>query len=936
MTSVFRSILPDSSAKTEDVDDGDYSVEYSFAMEYSGPPVSHDIPQVVPIDIRRIPTASVAARAVMLKDFTLPVIQPVVKSDQSKKNVLGESSSGSKTAERSSKVVSSGRVYSRKLDKGSNTEVALATTDGYVRKSNELGGTQNSTDGATLPNDTSHVEGFNGEGIAVISYDKCSNAKSLEASSENSSCDGAEDCVVEPSGLGNRMSAVTFRDSPSIDSISEESDEYENANFRERPVALNDGKKGSCYKCHKRNRFAEKEICLVCGAKYCKNCLVRAMGCMPEGRKCITCIGYPIDESRRGSLGKCSGMLKKLLASDAVNQIMSSELSCEVNQLPSHLICVNGKPLSIGELVMLQSSPNPPKKLRPGKYWYDKVSGFWGKEGEKPSQIISAELNIGYRISEDASNGDTNVLINNRRITKAELWMLQAAGINCEGNIHFWLTADGSCMHEGMNNILGQLWARKRVKIVCAALSLPYPSDTSISDGVEVDKGAAEAVARNLEQKMMNKILLVGSDQSGTSTIFKQAKIVYGVPFSEDEKQSIKFVIQRNVYSYIGILLEGCARFEEDYLVEMRRQQADEPGPSDSGSVDESNIYSLNRKLKAFADWLLQTMVSGNLELIFPAATQMYSPLVEELWKDKAFQATYRRRNELHSLPRAANYFLDRAVEITQIDYEPTQMDILYAEGITTSNGVASMEFSFPKSSLDWYMDSADQNDAAIRLVQWIICKSKHTRLFLLLIASCHCRYQLIRVHLSSLGENCKWLEMFEDVDLVVLCISLTDYDEYHEDMNGVQTNKMVASKNIFESIITHPTLCDKNFLLILNKLDLLEEKIEGAPLTQCPWFQDFNPVISIQQHRPNSIGNPSLAQRAFHFIALKFKRLFTSLTDRKLFVSTGTGLEAESVDRALRYGREILKWNDEMQPVSMNESSCESITMDPSASLYS
>lgn len=376
MTSVFRSILPGSSAKNEDFDDDDYSVEYSFAMEYSGPPVSHDIPQVVPIDVCRIPTASVAARAVMLRDFAVPVIQPVFKSDQSKKNVLGESNSGSETADHSSKVVRSGRVYSRKLDKGSNMEGALAPTDRYVRKYSELGGSERSSGGGTLPNDPSHllgssdVEGFN---------DKCLNAKSLEVSSENSSCDRVEDCVVDPSGLGNRTSAVTFRDSPSINSIYEESDEYENANFRERPLASNDGKKGSCYKCHKRNRFAEKEVCLVCGAKYCKNCLLRAMGCMPEGRKCITCIGYPIDESRRASLGKFSGMMKKLLASDAVNQIMSSELSCEVNQLPSHLICVNGKPLSIGELVMLQSSPNPPKKLRPGKYWYDKVSGFWGK-----------------------------------------------------------------------------------------------------------------------------------------------------------------------------------------------------------------------------------------------------------------------------------------------------------------------------------------------------------------------------------------------------------------------------------------------------------------------------------------------------------------------------------------------------------------------------
>lgn len=55
---------------------------------------------------------------------------------------------------------------------------------------------------------------------------------------------------------------------------------------------------------------------------------------------------------------------------------------------------------------------------------------------------------------------------------------------------------------------------------------------------------------------------------------------MYSVPFSDDEKQNIKFVIQRNVYNYIGILLEGRARFEEDYLVELRRQRVDEPGPA--------------------------------------------------------------------------------------------------------------------------------------------------------------------------------------------------------------------------------------------------------------------------------------------------------------------------------------------------------------------
>ncbi|KAK6143505.1 hypothetical protein DH2020_023853 [Rehmannia glutinosa] len=826
MTSVLRSILPSSSERTEDLDD-DYSVEYSFAIEYNGPPVARDIPQVVPIDVRRIPTASMAARAVVLKNFSLPIIQPIVKSDHSNKKAPAKLNSCSVEAEfqdsegRLDKFGSSVRVVSRKSENGHDD---LDCFSGRL----DVEDLEDECKAGVLYGD---VEDLDDESMADVSYNNSSN-HTISAQ--------------------KNWYYVTFRDLPSSDGNSEQSYHDEPEVSPHRPMVSNDGKKGLCNRCNKTNRFGEKEFCIVCSAKYCKKCVLRAMGSMPEGRKCIPCIGYRIDESKRGLLGKCSRMLRKMLADDAVKQIMSSEISCEVNQLPPHLICVNDKPLSIEELVLLQSCSNPPKKLRPGKYWYDKVSGFWGK----------------------------------------------AAGIHCEGNPHFWVTADGSYQHEGMKNVMGKLWEKKRVRIVCAALSLPFPSDTS-NPGGDVDKDMDKVMTKNLESKMMNKLLLVGCDQSGTSTIFKQAKIVYNVPFSDDEKQNIKFVIQRNVYHYLCILLEGHARFEEEFLIEMRRQRADKPGPSEySEQVDESNIYSFSPRLKAFSDWLLQIMMSGNLEAIFPAATREYSPLIEELWKDKAFQATYKRRNELHTLPRVANYFLDRAVEISRIDYEPSQMDILYAEDITSSNGVASMEFSFPKSSQDGYMESSDENNPTIR------------------------------VHTSSLGENCKWLEMFEDVNLVIYCISLTDYDEYHEDINGIGTNKMMAAKNLFETIITHPTLADKEYLLVLNKYDLLEEKIERVPLSQCDWFQDFNPV----PHSANSNNNPSLAQRGFHYVAVKFKRLFSDLTGRKLFVSRATGLEADSVDNALKYCREILKWDDEMQTVSMNEWSSES--MEPSTSL--
>ncbi|XP_027346318.1 extra-large guanine nucleotide-binding protein 1-like [Abrus precatorius] len=885
-------------------------VEYSFAVEYNGPPPCYDLPRAVPISVDVIPVAAAVAHVPFSDAMSLPVVQPLsapelpgAKFSKDLETPIPEvavSPTSVIAFDRSNDGGGSGRTTVSRTsvivfeDEAAETNEPCELSRENSCEFSELLGRRSSS--ALLRNSNGEKESLSLDFNDSSQRDWASTLSSDYPSSRVSPLKNKE---PDPEPEPDVKHIVTFE----VDSDEEEREVKE----RVKREGMRKGKKGSCYRCLKGNWFNEKEACLVCDAKYCLNCVLRAMGSMPEGRKCVGCIGYPIDESKRGSLGKCSRMLKRLLNHLEVRQVMKAERFCEVNQLPPEYVCVNGNPLSFEELLALQNCSNPPKNLKPGNYWYDKVSGFWGKEGQKPCRIISPHLNVGGPIKPDASNGNTQVFINGREITKVELRMLQLAGVQCAGNPHFWVNEDGSYQEEGQKNTKGCIWGKAGTKLVCALLSLPVPSKSSNSCGFLSSNLVTRTVPEHFEHGIVHKLLLLGYSGSGTSTIFKQTKILYkSTPFSEDERENIKFTIQTNVYAYLGILLEGRERFEEESLGNLKKSQSsvlDTTGTSPK--LGDKTIYSIGTRLKAFSDWLLKTMVLGKLDAIFPAATREYAPLIEELWNDAAIKATYERRNEIELLPSVASYFLERAVEILRTDYEPSDLDILYAEGVTSSNGMASVEFSFPQSAPEETVDTADIHDSLVR-------------------------YQLITVHARGLGENCKWLEMFEDVGLVILCVALSDYDQFSVDGNGCLTNKMILSRKFFEAIVTHPTFEHMDFLLILNKLDEFEKKIEQVPLTQCDWFSDFHPVIS--QHRCsssniNSINNnASLGQLASHYIAVKFKRLYSSLTGRNLHVSLVKGLEPDSVDAALKYAREILKWSEERPNFSLSDNSMYSI----------
>ncbi|XP_068440065.1 guanine nucleotide-binding protein subunit alpha-13-like [Clinocottus analis] len=260
--------------------------------------------------------------------------------------------------------------------------------------------------------------------------------------------------------------------------------------------------------------------------------------------------------------------------------------------------------------------------------------------------------------------------------------------------------------------------------------------------------------------KRLVKILLLGAGESGKSTFLKQMRIIHGQDFDQQAREDFRATIYSNVIKGVRVLVDAREKLHIPW------------GDPDNQKHGDSLMAIDTRSAK---------MASGQLET---SVFLRYLSAIRALWDDSGIQNAYDRRREFQ-LGESVKYFLDNLDKLGELEYVPTQQDILLARKPT--KGIHEYDFEIKNVP-----------------------------------------FKMVDVG-GQRSERRRWFECFDSVTSILFLVSSSEYDQVL--MEDRQTNRLRESLDIFETIVNNRVFINVSIILFLNKTDLLEEKVKNVPL---------------------------------------------------------------------------------------------------------
>ncbi|KAG6919341.1 hypothetical protein DXG01_006887 [Tephrocybe rancida] len=329
-----------------------------------------------------------------------------------------------------------------------------------------------------------------------------------------------------------------------------------------------------------------------------------------------------------------------------------------------------------------------------------------------------------------------------------------------------------------------------------------------------IDEALKQEAQRKKEaRKLEVSVLLLGQSESGKSTLHKQFQLFYASHTLERERPSWRPAVYLNIIRAARTLLDGL----EHEVAQSIDNPPDPDFPISKGITDEVMGMSmilqplleaesplalelnggLTGRASAYARYGWQALInprrssSDTLTDLTPGALRVaemlrsHAQAVERLWRYPLVISLLARRKM--RVEESAPYFLNALSRICQHDYMPTTEDILHVRMQTL--GVVEHQFLVHQAGKDYTWRMYDVGGAR--------------------------------------GQRQTWIPYFDDATAILFLAPISAFDQQLAEDAG--TNRLEDSLQLFTAICSSKILEKAGLILLLNKVDLLKQKLEAG-----------------------------------------------------------------------------------------------------------
>lgn len=373
------------------------------------------------------------------------------------------------------------------------------------------------------------------------------------------------------------------------------------------------------------------------------------------------------------------------------------------------------------------------------------------------------------------------------------------------------------------------------------------PAGAEVSDRDRTLHRQAEKALKEAKVKMASqvKVLLLGSGDSGKSTILKQMRLIHRVPFSAQETETFRQLVFDNITRGLNYLLDAVHDMNLDMPTAYTAvYPEDDPegragyvcswAPGENGGDGKRGLNKDGVKPDALAADL--ELVQGAEDLRDGEAFPLrYLGPLQRLWNEEVVRTAWGRGNEA-AVPENLQYFFQDLPRLFDAAYVPTEQDIVHARART----IGIMETTFKLREHEMLMvDVGGQK-----------------------------------------SERRKWIHCFQDVTSILFLVSLSGYDQcLVEDRDA---NQMQDAMTIWDSICHSQWFKQTSIILFLNKNDLFEQKVKTSDIRN--FFPDFDGEAG------NAVVGRDYFKKRFGRLAQKAGRA----KEREIYIHTTTATDTE------------------------------------------